>query len=53
MDVEVDQCDQGGHKGPSYPILVWDLRKGFEAMGARHSFHLAYLTHVGIGFIGI
>jgi hypothetical protein len=53
MNAEVDQCDQGGHRDPSYLVLVWDPIKGFEAMVARHSFHLAYLTHIGIGFLGI
>jgi hypothetical protein len=33
--------------------LVWDPKKRFEAMGARHSFHPAYLTHIGISFPSI
>ncbi len=49
-DVEVDQCDQRGHKGPCYLVLVCNLGKGYEATCARHSFHLVYLTHIGIGF---
>jgi hypothetical protein len=56
IDLEVDQCDQGGHKGPSYLVLVWDLGKGFKAKGARHSSYLAYRAypaHVGIGFPSI
>ncbi len=53
VDVEVDQCDQGGHIGLSYLVLVWDPKKVFEAMGVRHSFHIAYTTHIGIGFPGI
>jgi len=46
-------CNQGGHRGPSYPILVWDLEKGFKTIGAKHSFHPTYLAHVDIGFINI
>ncbi len=50
MDAKIDQCDQWGHKGPSYLILVPDFGKGSEMTGAKHSSHLAYPTHVGIGF---
>jgi len=53
VDVEVDQCNEGAHKGPCYLVLVWDFGKGFEATSARHNFHLAYLAHVGIGFLNI
>lgn len=53
MDVEVDQCDQGVHKGLSYLVLVSDPRKISEVMGVKHSFHIAYPTHIGIGFPGI
>jgi hypothetical protein len=53
VNAEVDECDQGGHRGPSYPILVWDLGKGLEAMGVKHSFHPTYLAHIGIGFPNI
>ncbi len=49
-DAEVSQCDQRGHKSLSYPILVWDLGKGFEATNVKHSFHLAYQAHIGISF---
>jgi len=53
VDAKVDQCDQGGHKSPSYPFFVWDLGKGYKVMGVRHSYHLTYLAHVGIGFPNI
>jgi len=53
VNAKVDQCDQGGHKGPCYPILVWDPEKGSKVIGAKHSFHLAYPAHVGIGFPSI
>jgi len=53
MDAEVDQCDQRGHIGANYQVLVWDYGKGFEATNVKHSFHPAYLAHVGIGFPSI
>jgi len=53
MDAEVDQCDQRGHIGVNYQVLVWDSRKRFETTSAKHSFHPAYPTHAGIGFLGI
>jgi hypothetical protein len=52
-DAKVDQCDQGGHKGPSYLVLVWDPKKRFEATNAKHGSHPTYPTHIGIGFLGI
>jgi hypothetical protein len=52
-DAEVDQCDQGGHKGPCYLVLVWDPGKGYEVTSVRHSFHPTYLAHIGIGFPSI
>jgi hypothetical protein len=52
-DAEIDQCDQGGHKGPRYLVLVWDLGKGYEVTSAKHNFHLTYPTHIGVGFPSI
>ncbi len=52
-NAKVDQCDQGGHRGPSYTILVWDLGKGFEVTSVKHNSHPTYPTHIGIGFLGI
>jgi hypothetical protein len=52
-NVEVDQCDQRGHGGLGYLVLVWDFGKGFKAMGAKHNSHLTYSTHVGIVFPSI
>jgi hypothetical protein len=53
VDAKVDECDQGSHKGPGYLVLVWDLGKGYEVRGVRHSSYLAYPTHAGIGFPSI
>jgi len=44
---------KGVTKGPSYLVLVWDPKKGFEATNAKHGSHPTYLTHIGIGFLGI
>jgi hypothetical protein len=52
-NAKVDQCDQRGQRGPSYPILVWDFIKGSKAISARHNFHPTYPAHIGIGFLGI
>jgi hypothetical protein len=53
VDVEVGQCNKGGHRSPCYLILVWDLGKGFEMKSARHNPPPSYLAHVGIGFPNI
>jgi len=53
MDVKVDQCEQRGHRGPSYPILVWDFGKTFKVTCARHSSHPTYPTHIGINIFRV
>jgi hypothetical protein len=53
VDTKVDQCEQGGHKSPGYPVLVWDLKKRSKVTSAKHSYHLAYPAHVGINFPSI
>jgi len=52
-NVKVDQCDQRGHGGIGYLVLVWDPGKGSKAMSTKHSFHLTYSTHIGIRFPSI
>jgi hypothetical protein len=42
-----------GHINLGYPVLAWDLKFFFEALGVKHSFHLVYPTHIGINFLGI